>query len=141
MNVKGNVAEFKGKFKTAIQEWANNMTDVLFQSPVRRRNVKRVVSNWLDFQDERLNKWLDAVVLVGLDKDGNINSELIINEAVELFKELDYHVSVYGCNIDVSGGKATISLPDNMAAYLLFGNTGGFCFTSNDIVKLKEYLV
>ena len=88
-----------------------------------------------------INKWLDAVVLVGLDKDGNINADLIIEEAAALFREFDYHTSVWGCAIDISGGKAVLSLPDNMASYLLFGSKSGFSFTEKDIIKLKDYLV
>ena len=141
MNVKGDTAAFKGKAKTAVLMWASDMVDSLFESPVRRRNIKRVLENWLDFQDERINKWLDAVALVGLDKDGNINAGLIVEEAAALFREFDYHTSVWGCDIDVSNGKAVLSLPDNMASYLLFGSKSGFSFTEKDIIKLKEYLV
>lgn len=140
MNVKSDIAAFKGNLKTAVQMWSNDLVDELFASPVRRRNVKRFIGNWLDFQDERINKWLDNVVLVGLDKDGNINSDLIIEEAAALFKEFDYHTTLLGCNIDISSGKAVISLPDNMMTYLLFGNKSGFSFSEQDILKLKDYL-
>lgn len=140
MNVKSDIAAFKGNLKTAVQMWSSDLVDELFASPVRRRNVKRFISNWLDFQDERINKWLDNVVLVGLDKDGNINSDLIVEEAAALFKEFDYHTTLWGCNLDVSIGKAVVSLPDNMMTYLLFGNKSGFSFSEQDILKLKDYL-
>lgn len=140
MNVKSDIAAFKGNLKTAVQMWSNDLVDELFASPVRRRNVKRFIGNWLDFQDERINKWLDNVVLVGLDKDGNINSDLIIEEAAALFKEFDYHTTLWGCNLDISSGKAVVSLPDNMMTYLLFGNKSGFSFSEQDILKLKDYL-
>lgn len=140
MNVKSDIAAFKGNFKTAIQMWSSDLVDELLSSPVRRRNVKRFIGNWLDFQDERINKMLDNVVLVGLDKDGNIDAGLIIDEAAALFKEFDYHTALWGCEIDVSNGKAAVSLPDNMVSYLLFGNKSGFSFTEQDILKLKDYL-
>lgn len=140
MNVKSDIAAFKGNFKTAIQMWSSDLVDELLSSPVRRRNVKRFIENWLDFQDERINKMLDNVVLVGLDKDGNINTGLIIDEAAALFKEFDYHTALWGCEVDVSNGKAVVSLPDNMVSYLLFGNKSGFSFTEQDILKLKDYL-
>lgn len=140
MNVKSDVAAFKGNLKTAIQMWSNDLVDELLSSPVRRRNVKRFIANWLDFQDERINKLLDNVVLIGLDKDGNINADLIIDEAAALFKEFDYHTTMWGCDIDISNGKAVVSLPDNMVSYLLFGNKSGFSVTDQDIVKLKDYL-
>lgn len=140
MNVKSDIAAFKGNLKTAVQMWSSDLVDELCASPVRRRNVKRFIGNWLDFQDERINKWLDNVVLVGLDKDGNINSDLIVEEAAALFKEFDYHTTLWGCEIDVSGGKVVVTLPDNMVSYLLFGNKSGFSFTEQDIVKLKDYL-
>lgn len=140
MNVKSDITAFKGNFKTAIQMWSSDLVDELLSSPVRRRNVKRFIENWLDFQDERINKMLDNVVLVGLDKDGNINTGLIIDEAAALFKEFDYHTALWGCEVDVSNGKAVVSLPDNMVSYLLFGNKSGFSFTEQDILKLKDYL-
>ena len=140
MNVKSDIAAFKGNLKTAVQMWSSDLVDELFVSPVRRRNVKRFISNWLDFQDERINKWLDNVVLVGLDKDGNINSDLIVEEAAALFKEFDYHTTLWGCNIEISNGKAVVSLPDNMMTYLLFGNKSGFSFSEQYILKLKDYL-
>ena len=140
MNLKSDIAAFKGKAKTAVQRRANDRVDELFSSPVRRRNIKRILENWMDFQDERINKWLDSVALVGLDKDGNINADLIIDEAAALFKELEYHTSIWGCSMDIAGGKAVVSLPENMASYLLFGNKAGFSFTENDILKLKDYL-
>ena len=71
----------------------------------------------------------------------NINADLIIEEAAALFREFDYHTSVWGCDVDISGGKAVLSLPDNMASYLLFGNKSAFSFTEQDIIKLKDYLV
>lgn len=140
MNVKSDIAAFKGNIKTAVQMWTSDLVDDLFASPVRRRNIKRFIGNWLDFQDERINKMLDNVVLVGLDKDGNIDAGLIIDEAVALFKEFDYHTALWGCEVDVSNGKAVVSLPDNMVSYLLFGNKSGFSFTEQDILKLKDYL-
>ena len=140
MNIRSDIAVFKGNVKTAIQMWCSDLVDGLFSSPVRRRNVKRYIENWLDFQDERVNKVLDNVVLVGLDKDGNINSDLIVDELAALFKEFNYHATLLGCNIDVSNGKAVVSLPDNMMMYLLFGNKSGFSFTEQDILKLKDYL-
>lgn len=140
MNIKSDIAVFKGNLKTAIQMWSSDLVDEILSSPVRRRNIKRYIENWLDFQDERINKLLDNVVLIGLDKDGNINSDLIVDEMAALFKEFDYHSSVWGCNIDISNGKAVISLPDNMVSYLLFGNKGGFSFNEQDIIKLKDYI-
>ena len=140
MNVKNDIAVFKGNLKTAIQMWSNDLVDELLSSPVRRRNVKRFIENWLDFQDERINKWLDNIVLIGLDKDGNINSDLIVDEASALFKEFDYHTTIWGCKIDISNGKAVVSLPDNIATYLLFGNKSGFSFSEQDILKLKDYI-
>jgi hypothetical protein len=140
MNVKSDIAAFKGNIKTAVQMWTSDLVDDLFASPVRRRNIKRFIGNWLDFQDERINKMLDNVVLVGLDKDGNIDAGLIIDEAAALFKEFDYHAALWGCEVDVSNGKAVVSLPDNMVSYLLFGNKSGFSFTEQDILKLKDYL-
>ena len=140
MNVKSDIAAFKGNIKTAVQMWTSDLVDDLFASPVRRRNIKRFIGNWLDFQDERINKMLDNVVLVGLDKDGNIDAGLIIDEAAAVFKEFDYHTALWGCEFDVSNGKAVVSLPDNMVSYLLFGNKSGFSFTEQDILKLKDYL-
>lgn len=140
MNVKSDIAAFKGNLKTAVQMWSNDIVDGLLSSPVRRRNIKRYIENWLDFQDERINKFIDNVVLVGLDKDGNINQDLIIDEAAALFKEFDYHTVMWGCNIDISNGKAVVILPDNMFSYLLFGNKSGFSFSEQDILKLKDYL-
>lgn len=140
MNVKSDIAAFKGNVKTAIQMWSSDLIDGLFSSPARRRNIKRFIENWLDFQDERINKMIDNVALLGLDKDGNINSSLIVDEAAALFKEFDYHTTIYGCDIDVSNGKAVVSFPDNMVCYLLFGNKSGFSFTEQDILKLKDYL-
>lgn len=140
MNVKSDIAAFKGNIKTAVQMWTSDLVDDLFASPVRRRNIKRFIGNWLDFQDERINKMLDNVVLVGLDKDGNIDAGLIIDEAAALFKEFDYHTALWGCEVDVSNGKAVVSLPDNMVSYLLFGSKSGFSFTEQDILKLKDYL-
>lgn len=140
MNIKSDIAVFKGNLKTAIQMWSSDLVDEILSSPVRRRNIKRYIENWLDFQDERINKLLDNVVLIGLDKDGNINSDLIVDEMAALFKEFDYHSDIWGCNIDISNGKAVISLPDNMVSYLLFGNKGGFSFNEQDILKLKDYI-
>lgn len=140
MNIKSDIAVFKGNLKTAIQMWSSDLVDEILSSPVRRRNIKRYIENWLDFQDERINKLLDNVVLIGLDKDGNINSDLIVDEMAALFKEFDYHSAIWGCNIDISNGKAVISLPDNMVSYLLFGNKGGFSFNEQDILKLKDYI-
>ena len=45
MNVKSDIAAFKGNVKTAVQMWSNDLVDELLASPVRRRNVKRFIGN------------------------------------------------------------------------------------------------
>ena len=41
MNIKSDIAAFKGNLKTAVQMWSNDIVDGLLSSPVRRRNIKR----------------------------------------------------------------------------------------------------
>ena len=66
MNIKSDIAVFKGNLKTAIQMWSSDLVDEILSSPVRRRNIKRYIENWLDFQDERINKLLDNFIDIEL---------------------------------------------------------------------------
>lgn len=81
-----NIAEFIGNTKVAVKNWANGKIDELAANRPRLKAastyLKRGFSNWMDRQDKRINSMVDGVALFVADKDGNIDTDTLIDDAV-----------------------------------------------------------
>lgn len=141
MNIPTIAAEWIGKVKESIQTWIDSKIDEVFSNAVIRRNAKRFAHNWIEDKDYEINMWLDKVRLFGLDKDGNIDTDLIIDEVCELGKEIDYTTEIMGYTIEISGGKISLMIPDTFVNNLIFGNKECIRMNIDEIKELKELML
>lgn len=138
-----DIAEFTGKCKTAIQQWGDKKIDELFPNkPQLRVFAKRGLDNILTRHDARINKAIDTAMLFVADGNGCIDSDVMIDTLVDLFKEMDVQkYDLWGIGLGVGKGAVTLDFPHNFVYDMLIGNLGQVKFTAEDILELKDMFV
>lgn len=139
---KEDLNMFKGEIKDAIQQWGEGKIDTLFpQKAATKSFFKNAFNNLLSREDSRINKWLDTAFLFIADKNGTIDSDVMIDTVDSLFKEMDSKEYDFGMvHVVVGKGEVIIGFPRNILFDMLVGNMGSVKFTSEDIGELKDYL-
>ena len=122
---KEEVNKFKGNLKSSIQSWAEDKIDSLIDEKPRLKPasiyMKRGLNNWLDKEDGRINKMIDSMMLFVSDKNGGIDSDLLINDAVDMFKMMDKQQMQFGAfSLEYGKGEILISIPHNPWLDLIF---------------------
>lgn len=137
-----DMAQFTGKCKAAVQQWADKKIDELFPyKPQLRVFAKRGVDNILTRYDTRINKALDTAMLFVADGNGCIDSDVMVDTVVALFNEMEVQkYTVWGMDVGVGRGAVTINFPHNMVFDMLLGNLGQVKFTADDFLELKDLL-
>ena len=133
---------FKGEIKDAIQQWGDGKIDALFpQKAATKSFFKNALNNLLSKEDLKINRWLDAAFLFIADKNGTIDSDVMIDTVNSLFKEMDVKEYDFGMvHVVIGKGEAIIGFPRNILFDMLVGNLGSVKFTSEDIGELKDFL-
>nr|DAE93823.1 MAG TPA: hypothetical protein [Caudoviricetes sp.] len=142
---KEEVNKFKGNLKSSVQSWAEDKIDSLTAEKPRLKPasvyMKRGLSNWLDKEDDRLNKMIDNMMLFVSDKNGGIDSDLLINDAVDMFKMMDKQQMQLGAfSLEYGKGEILISIPHNPWLDLIFGDLGQIKLTADDLLEIKNLL-
>lgn len=142
---KEEVNKFKGNLKSSIQSWAEDKIDSLIDEKPRLKPasiyMKRGLNNWLDKEDGRINKMIDSMMLFVSDKNGGIDSDLLINDAVDMFKMMDKQQMQFGAfSLEYGKGEILISIPHNPWLDLIFGDLGQVRLTADDLLEIKNLL-
>nr|DAY88049.1 MAG TPA: hypothetical protein [Caudoviricetes sp.] len=139
---KEDLNQFKGEIKTAIQSWGNGKIDSLFPDKAHTRTFfKNGLSNLLARKDALINKWLDTSFLFIASEDGTIDSDVMIDNLVSLFEEMDIRDYQFGMvKVKAGKGQAIIDMPNNFLLDMFVGSLGSIKFTSEDLGELKELL-
>lgn len=142
---KEEVNKFKGNLKSSIQSWAEDKIDSLTDEKPRLKPasiyMKRGLDNWLDKEDGRINKMIDSMMLFVSDKNGGIDSDLLINDAVDMFKMMDKQQMQFGAfSLEYGKGEILISIPHNPWLDLIFGDLGQVRLTADDLLEIKNLL-
>ena len=134
-----DIALFKGKVKTAIQQWGEQKIDALFPNKAQLRVfAKRGFDNLLERHDARINKAIDTAMLFVADKHGCIDSDVAIDMLVDLFKEMEVQkYDLFGISVGVGKGAVTLDFPHHFVYDMLIGNLGQVKFTAEDFLELK----
>ncbi len=84
---------------------------------------------------------IDNASLFICDENGNVDADLLFEDMMQMFREMD-EVPFGKGFIQGSFGKGIIRfrLPDNPVVNLLFGNTGAIKITDADILELKKII-
>lgn len=143
MDVKDKLIGFKDKAINSLEVWIDGrIDDFVSQNPnmkVASIYMKRGAKNYLARERGKIEKTIDNAALFICDEEGNIDSDMLFNDMLTMFKEMD-EIPFGKSIIQGTIGKGTIrfNLPDNPVFNLMFGNTGAIKITEADFLELKE---
>ena len=141
--LKEELCKFKGDVKTAIYMWCTSMIDQLFAGKAGLEPVayyaKNGISNAIDRYDERLNRYIDYAVMFVADKDGEIDTDKLIGDLVEIYKSTEKRAEdVLGMKLEYGAGEIVIYPPDNPFVNILFP-WQSVKITAEDILKIRSF--
>lgn len=145
MNVKKSIDELKENITNSLQLWAEDRIDDLAAANPRLKiasvYLKRGAKNYLTKEKARIGTMVDNAALFLCDEDGKVDADLLFNDMLTMFREMDETPFGKGF-IHGTIGKGTVSfaLPDNPITNMLFGNTGAIKITDSDLIELKKLL-
>lgn len=142
---KEKLNEFKGNLKTSLQEWGNSKIEALCANNPRMKAasvyMKRGLDNWLEMEDERINKMVDRSLLFIADKNGGIDTDMLIDDAVEMFKGMEKQQMELGMFLlEYGKGEVSVAIPHNFMLDMIFGDLGKIRLTADDLLEMKELL-
>lgn len=145
MYLKEETAKLTGNIKVAIKNWANGKIDELAADRPKLKAasvyLKRGLNNYMEREDKRINSMVDGITLFVADKDGNIDTDTLIDDAVSMFKEMDVNFAEIGMfGIEYGKGAVTINIPHNIFFDMIFGDLGKVRITADDLLEIKQMI-
>lgn len=143
MYTKDEMGKLKIDLLDNIQEWANYKIDALVTSRPKLKlastYLKRGVRNWVAKETGRINNTIDNILLFVADENGNVNTDVLINDLVEMFKAMDVQNVKMGIfDIEYGKGEVKINIPHNPLLDIFVGDLGQVRITCEDIMEIKE---
>jgi hypothetical protein len=138
-----DISAFKGNIKDAITSWAGGQIDNLLPNRVASRAIlKNAVGNCLNRYSEEVDKGVDTLFLLLGDKEGNINSDTMVDTLCGMLDDMNpkcYDMGPF--NATIGKGVIDIRLPNNIFSELVAGDLGGVKITTSDLKQIKNFLV
>lgn len=143
MNLKKDINALKGEMKAAISEWMEEkVNDFVASRPALKPvsiYIKRGFNHWLDTKDMQINKTMDMLLPCICDKDGNIDTDQLLDDAAEMFRMMDEHTTQAGPVKLVVGKGAIVVGIDNPIADMLLGGKA-VRISVDEMLELKDLL-
>lgn len=140
--VTKDINAFKGRIKDAIVSWVGERIDGLLPNRVASRAIlKNAVGNYLNRYSQKVDEGVDAIFLLLGDKEGNINTDTMIETICGMLDEMT--PKSYGLGpFEAVVGRGTIDIrfPNSIFSELIAGDLGGVKITSSDLRQIKNYL-
>lgn len=141
-----NIPTLKEKFLSSIDMWLESrIDDMLTDNPALRIPsvyIKRGCHNILHKYKDKVGDGIDNATLFLADEDGNIDTNTLFSDAMELFKGMDKTTFDMGILKGAIGeGKVSIELPENIFTNIIFGNNKTITFDEDDFLELKNLLL
>lgn len=145
MYLKEETARLTGDLKAAVRKWAYGKIDELAADRPKLKAasvyLKRGLNNYMEREDKRINSMVDSLTLFVADKDGKIDTDMLIDDAVTMFKEMDVAYAEIGSfGIEYGKGAVTINIPHNVFLDMIFGDLGQIRITAEDILEIKQLM-
>ena len=145
MYLKEDINLLKGDIKTALMQWSESKLNSLCMAHPQLKPMsvylRRGLTNYIDRIDDQVDSAVDMLLLFVADKDGNIDTDTLINDAVEMFKLSDVHQSNIGVfDITYGAGEILLSMPHNPLLDIFFGNLRQIRLTAEDLLEMKNFL-
>ena len=137
------LGKLKNDLLVNMEEWATYKIDALVECKpnlkVASTYLRRGVRNWIARENCRIDKMVDNVALFIADEHGNINTDVIIDDFLEMFKVMDVQKANMGIfDIEYGKGEIKINIPHNPVIDLFMGDLGQIKITCDDILEIKD---
>lgn len=145
MHLQEDTAKLTANIKQSVKIWAEQKIDELCTTKPRLTTasvyLKRGINNWLDREETSLNEMIENLALFVADKDGVIDTNTLIDDALAIFRDMDVNYSKIGAfGVEYGKGAVTINIPHNVLFDLVFGDLGQIKITADDILEIKAML-
>ena len=145
MYLKDDINLLKGDIKTALMQWSESKLNSLCMAHPQLKPMsvylRRGLTNYIDRIDDKVDSAVDMLLLFVADKNGNIDTDMLINDAVEMFKLTDVHEAKIGIfDLTYGAGEVVLSLPHNPVLDIFVGDLGVIKLTADDLLELRNYL-
>ena len=137
-----DISKLKNASISAIEKWADEMVDKMFPGKVETRTMmKNYVSNLLHQKSQMIEEGIDQAFLFLGDKEGNIDSDSMIDMVCGLLNEMQESEFDFGkLQAKVVKGQVEMVFPDGIISRLVFGDLKGVRITNEDIKEIKKFL-
>lgn len=136
-----DISQFKGMAMNAVEKWADGMIDKMFPGrPETRTMMKNYASNWLSQREQDIDQGIEQAFLFLGDKEGNIDSDSVVDMVCGLFDEMqdmDFNFGKFAAK--VGKGQIRLEFPDGIISRLMFGDLKGVRITNDDIREIKRF--
>lgn len=145
MYLKGEMDKMAADLTQSVRTWAESKIDELCVTRPRLKAasvyLKRGLNNWLDREENKVGEMVDTLALFAADKDGNIDADTLIEDAVNIFREMDMNYTETGAfAVEYGKGAVTIHIPHNLFLDMIFGDLGQVKITADDLLELKALM-
>lgn len=141
-----NIPTLKEKMLDSLDTWLKGRVDEMVNDnpalSLPSVYIKRGCHNILNKYEGKISQSIDNAALFLADENGDINTNTLFADAMEIFKGLEDNTFDIGLVQGVVGkGRISITLPDNIFTNIIFGNKKTITFNENDFLELKSLLV
>lgn len=145
MYLKEETAKLTADIKKSVKMWGEKKIDELCAERPRMKAasvyLKRGLNNWLDREEARVDEMVSTLTLFAADKEGNIDTNTLIDDAVNVFREMEVNYTKVGAfGVEYGKGAVTISIPHNILLDMIFGNLGQVKITADDLLELRKLM-
>lgn len=145
MYLKEETAKLSEDIKKSVRIWGEKKIDELCATQPRMKSasvyLKRGLNNWLDREEQQVDEMVNTLTLFAADKEGNIDTDTLVNDAVNIFREMDVNYTKLGLfGIEYGKGVVTIHIPHNVLLDMIFGELGQIKITADDLLEVKQLM-
>lgn len=145
MYLKEEISKLTSDIKKSVKVWGEHKIDELCVERPRLKPasvyLKRGLNNWLDREGAQVEGMVNTLTLFAADKDGNIDTDTLIDDAVNIFREMDVNYAQLGAfAIEYGKGSVIISIPHNVFLDMIFADLGKITITADDLLELKNLI-
>lgn len=136
-------SQFKEDMKNNIMKWAIGKIDQLCEGRPSLKTaspyLKRGLRNYIARSSEKADRMADGLLMFVTDEDGNINTDIIVSDFVEMFRSMDVHQERIGSFlVEYGGGEIKVNIPHYPFMDMIFGELGQIKITAEDILEIKD---
>lgn len=145
MYLKEETAKLTADIKKSIKTWGEKKIDELCAERPRMKAasiyLKRGLNNWLDREEKQVDDMVNTLTLFAADKEGKIDTNTLIDDAVNIFRDMDANYTKIGAfGVEYGKGAVSINIPHNVLLDMIFGDLGKITITAEDLLEVKALM-